>query len=118
LINEINSFFFIIIQASGTSQGGSSMGGTSGELDGQSFGLGIASKDQRANKEALLKMTKTKRQAANKTPGGQQSKDKSSPVGSKPTGTILQRGITTEEEQFSRVKEPSEMTDVKDQRPR
>ncbi len=56
------------------SQGGSSMGGIAGELDGQNFGLGNASKDQRANKEALLKMTKTKRQIANKTPGGQQAK--------------------------------------------
>ncbi len=64
----------MIIQISGASQGGSSMGGTAGELDGQSFALGTASKDQRVNKEALLKMTRTKRQAANKTPGGQQAK--------------------------------------------
>jgi hypothetical protein len=58
---------------SGVSQGASSTGGTAGELDGQNFALGTASKDQRANKEALLKMTRNKRQAANKTPAGQQA---------------------------------------------
>ncbi len=56
---------------SGVSQGAS---GNAGELDGQGFSIGTASKDQRANKEALLKMTRNKRQAANKTPSGQQSK--------------------------------------------
>lgn len=50
------------------------MGGVAGELDGQSFALGTASKDQRANKEALLKLTRNKRVAANKTPGGQTAK--------------------------------------------
>lgn len=61
---------------SGISQGPS---GTAGDLDGQNFGLGTASKDQRANKEALLKMTRNKRQAApgatttSKTPGAQQT---------------------------------------------
>jgi hypothetical protein len=55
------------------------MGGTAGDLDGQNFGLGTASKDQRANKEALLKMTRNKRQTAagattTKTPGAQQTK--------------------------------------------
>jgi hypothetical protein len=89
------------------------MGGTAGELDGQSFGLGTASKDQRANKEALLKMTRTKRQVANKTPGGQ-PKDKSPPLGSKP----LQRGLTTDDDSFSRAKELSDMTETKDQRPK
>ncbi len=95
------------------------MGGTAGELDGQSFGLGTASKDQRANKEALLKMTRTKRQVANKTPGGQQQpKDKSPPLGSKPTGATLQRGLTIEDDVFSRAKELSDMTETKDQRPK
>ena len=37
-------------------------------------------------------MTKTKRQVANKTPGGQ-TKDKSPPLGMKSTGSTLQRGI-------------------------
>jgi hypothetical protein len=46
---------------SGISQGAS---GTAGELDGQNFALGTGSKDQRANKEALLKMTRNKRQTA------------------------------------------------------
>ncbi len=50
------------------------MGGTAGELDGQSFALGTVSKDQRVNKEALLKMTRNKRQATGKTPAAQQSK--------------------------------------------
>ncbi len=108
----------MIIQTSGISQGGFSMGGTAGELDGQNFGLGTASKDQRVNKEALLKMTRTKRQAANKTPGGQQVKDKSPPLGSKPTGATLQRSITNEDDQFSRVKESSDVSETKDQRPR
>jgi hypothetical protein len=63
---------------SGISQGASSMGGTVGDLDGQNFGLGAASKDQRANKEALLKMTRNKRQTAagvttTKTSGAQQT---------------------------------------------
>jgi len=118
LINKIYFFnSFIIIQTSGLSQGGISMGGTAGELDGQSFGLGTASKDQRANKEALLKMTRTKRQVANKTPGGQ-PKDKSPPLGLKPTGATFQRGLTTEDDVFSRAKEPSDMTETKDQRPK
>ena len=64
---------------SGISQGANSMGGNAGELDGQRFALGANSKDQRANKEALLKMTRNKRQpaagaATNKTPGAQQIK--------------------------------------------
>lgn len=63
---------------SGASQG-ASMGGTAGDLDGQNFGIGAASKDQRTNKEALLKMTKNKRQTAaaattTKTSGAQQAK--------------------------------------------
>jgi hypothetical protein len=63
---------------SGISQGAST-GGTAGDLDAQNFGLGTASKDQRANKEALLKMTRNKRQTAagattTKTPGAQQTK--------------------------------------------
>jgi len=63
---------------SGISQA-ASMGGTAGDLDGQSFGLGTAQKDQRANKEALLKMTRNKRQSAagaspTKPPGAQQTK--------------------------------------------
>ncbi|CAF2794309.1 unnamed protein product [Rotaria sp. Silwood2] len=105
---------------SGASQGASTMGGTAGELDGQSFGLGTASKDQRVNKEALLKMTRNKRQAATKTPGGQQQanpKSKSPPVGSKPTSVTLQRSITNDDEQFPRVKEPSDITETKDQPP-
>ena len=64
---------------SGVSQGASGMGGTAGDLDGQNFGLGTAGKDQRANKDALLKMTRNKRQTpadapTNKTPGAQQPK--------------------------------------------
>lgn len=60
-------------------QGGTITVGSNGDLDGQSFGLGAASKDQRANKDALLKMTRNKRQPApgagpSKTPGGQQIK--------------------------------------------
>ncbi|CAF0759156.1 unnamed protein product [Rotaria sp. Silwood1] len=104
-------------------QGMNSMGGTAGDLDGQNFALGTASKDQRVNKDALLKMTRNKRQPAagattSKTAGVQQmnTKDKSSPPGSKPAGIVLQRGIT-DDEQFARVKEPSEMLDTKDQRP-
>lgn len=62
--------------------GASGMGGNAGDLDGQNFGLGAGSKDQRANKEALLKMTRGKRQPGappaavptGKTPGGQQTK--------------------------------------------
>ena len=60
---------FSDVQMSGISQGANSMMGVAGELDGQSFSLGTASKDQRVNKEALLKMTRNKRQTANKTPG-------------------------------------------------
>lgn len=37
-------------------------GGNAGDLDGQNFGVGSGSKDQRANKEAMLKMTRGKRQ--------------------------------------------------------
>ncbi len=64
---------------SGTTHGASSMGGTAGDLDGQNFGLGMASKDQRANQEALLKMTRNKRQTGagattTKPPGAQQTK--------------------------------------------
>jgi hypothetical protein len=64
---------------SGISQGANSMGGNAGELDGQRFALGANSKDQRANKEALLKMTRDKRQtgaggATTKTTGTQQAK--------------------------------------------
>jgi hypothetical protein len=62
---------------SGIIQGAGGMGGNTGDLDGQNFGVGMASKDQRANKEALLKMTRNKRQtgagaATSKTPGGGQ----------------------------------------------
>lgn len=63
-------------------------------------------------------MTKTKRQVANKTPGGQQIKDKSPPLGLKSTGATLQRGLTTEDDPFTRAKEPSDMTDIRDQRPK
>jgi len=57
------------------------MGGTAGDPDGQNFALGTSSKDQRANKDALLKMTRNKRQtstttapaAAAKTSGTQQT---------------------------------------------
>ncbi|CAF4339054.1 unnamed protein product, partial [Rotaria magnacalcarata] len=62
----------------GTNPGPNGAGGTAGDLDGQSFGLGAASKDQRTNKEALLKMTRNKRQPAaaaaptTKAPGVQQ----------------------------------------------
>jgi hypothetical protein len=62
---------------SGISQGANSMGGNAGELDGQRFALGANSKDQRANKEALLKMTRDKRQTGGvttKTTGTQQAK--------------------------------------------
>ncbi len=55
------------------------MGGTAGDPDGAS---GAPSKDQRVNKDALLKMTRNKRQtatttapaAAAKTSGTQQTK--------------------------------------------
>lgn len=58
------------------------MGGNVGDLDGQNFGVGSGSKDQRANKEAMLTMTRGKRQAAaplaaaptSKTPGAQPAK--------------------------------------------
>ncbi|CAF4087257.1 unnamed protein product [Rotaria magnacalcarata] len=106
---------------SGTTQGATSIGGNSGELDGQSFGIGTASKDQRVSKDALLKMTRNKRQATSKTSPGQQQqptpKEKSSPLGSKPTGATLQRSSTNDEEQFPRVKEPSDVADMKDQPP-
>lgn len=58
---------------SGLSQGNNS----AGELDGQSFGLGATTKDQRASKDNILKMTRNKRQgpaAASKTPGGAANK--------------------------------------------
>ena len=60
-------------------QGAGGMGGHAGDLDGQNFGLGVASKDQRANKEALQKLTRNKRQAGapaptTKPPGAQQAK--------------------------------------------
>jgi hypothetical protein len=73
-INQLFCLLLLFIQMSGISQGASGMGGNAGELDGQGFAVGTASKDQRANKEALLKMTRNKRQAANKTPSGQQAK--------------------------------------------
>lgn len=106
-------------KALGASQGPNSASGTAGELDGQSFSIGTASKDQRVNKEALLKMTRTKRQTTNKAPGGSQAnpKDKSPPLGGKPAGATLQRGNTTDEDQYSRAKELSDMADTKDQRP-
>ncbi|CAF4349503.1 unnamed protein product, partial [Rotaria magnacalcarata] len=52
-----------------------------------------------------------------KAPGVQQinAKDKASPNGFKPTGNGPQRTMTTDDEQYSRVKEPSEMVDTKDQ---
>ena len=62
---------------SGISQGNSSVG----ELDGQNFAVGSTSKDQRASKEALLKMTKNKRQgpaAPSKAAGGPANKSVSS----------------------------------------
>jgi len=104
---------------SGVSQGGSGLTGIAGDLDGQSFSLGTASKDQRVNKEALLKMTRNKRQTANKTPGGQppNPKEKSSPLGSKPANVTFQRSGTNDEEQFSRTKESSDLNETKDQRP-
>lgn len=90
----------------------SSHGGGAGDLDGQNFGLGAGSKDQRANKEALLKMTRGKRPTgAAAAPTGKTLKGKSPPPGVK---SSLQRGATTEDEQFSRVKEPSDMYDTKD----
>lgn len=42
------------------------------------------------------------------------SKGRSPPPGVKSTSTGLQRGATAEDEQFSRVKEPSDMYDTKD----
>ena len=57
----------------GLGQANNSAGGTAGELDGQNFGLGATTKDQRASKDNILKMTRNKRQgpaAASKTPGG------------------------------------------------
>lgn len=45
-------------------------------------------------------------------------KDKSPPLGTKLTGAALQRGATMDDEAFSRAKEPSDMADGKDQRPR
>jgi len=39
-------------------------------------------------------------------------------LGGKPAGSTLQRGNTTEEDQYTRSKELSDMTDVKEQRPR
>jgi hypothetical protein len=62
---------------SGLSQGNNNAAGVAGELDGQNFALGATTKDQRANKDALLKMTRNKRQgpaAASKTPGGAANK--------------------------------------------
>ena len=106
------------VQMSGISQGASSLTGVAGDLDGQSFSLGTASKDQRVSKEALLKMTRNKRQTANKTPGGQAPKEKTSPLGSKPTNVTFHRSGTGDEDQFGRTKEPSDMTETKDQRPR
>jgi hypothetical protein len=63
----------------GMNQGASGMGGNAGDLDGQNFGLGLASKDQRANKEALQKLTRNKRQTGaagptTKPPGAQHTK--------------------------------------------
>ena len=71
---------FCVFQMPGYGVGG--MGGNAGDLDGQNFGVGSGSKDQRANKEAMLKMTRGKRQAAppaaaaptSKTPGFQPAK--------------------------------------------
>ncbi len=69
----------IFLQMLGMNQGASGMGGNAGDLDGQNFGLGLASKDQRANKEALQKLTRNKRQTGaagptTKPPGAQQTK--------------------------------------------
>ncbi|UJR10395.1 hypothetical protein I4U23_014598 [Adineta vaga] len=101
-----------------TSQSTSSVVGTAGELDGQNFALGTVPKEQRVNKEGLLKMTRNKRQAAKQT----NIKDKSSPVPLKLPGAIASRNLSAEEEeqqqqQLFRPKEPSDLPETKDQRP-
>ncbi len=57
--------------------------GMGGDPDGQNFGLGVGSKDQRTNKETLLKMSQNKRPTGggattttttNKMPGVQPTK--------------------------------------------
>ena len=45
-------------------------------------------------------------------------KERTPPPGSKPTGGILQRSVVAEDEQLSRVKESSEISEIKDQAPR
>ncbi|CAF1236005.1 unnamed protein product [Adineta steineri] len=106
---------------------GSSRGGMGGDLDGQNFGTGA--KDQRGSKESLLKMARNKKQQATtpaaavttlKPPAAQQpgAKAKSPPPpGFKQNGAGPQRGATTDEEQFSQVKETSDVVDTKDQPP-
>ncbi|CAF1205076.1 unnamed protein product [Adineta ricciae] len=96
------------------SQSTSNLTGTAGELDGQSFALGTVPKEQRVNKEGLIKMTRSKRQAAKQA----STKDKASPTLSKLPGTSLSRNQTAEDEQqFARAKEPSDLPEIKDQRP-
>ncbi|CAF3904181.1 unnamed protein product [Adineta steineri] len=104
---------------SNVSQATSSINGTAGELDGQNFALGTVSKDQRVNKDALLKMTRNKRQAGAKSSTGQllNSKDKFSPVSLKPTGTNLQRNLTNDDDQLAHTRESNELAEAKDQRP-
>jgi hypothetical protein len=46
------------------------------------------------------------------------TKEKASPTGLKQTSTGLHRGMSNDDEQFSRVKEPSDMLDTKDQQSR
>jgi hypothetical protein len=45
-------------------------------------------------------------------------KDKSPPLGTKPTGATLQRVVTADDDSFARVKEPSDIAETKEQRPR
>ena len=59
---------------SGSSQGMGNTGGVTGELDGQSLSFGTVPKDQRTNKEALIKMTRNKRQSVHKIANGQPTK--------------------------------------------
>ena len=61
-----------IVQMHGVGQGFDSIGSTPGELDDQNF----ATKDQRSNKEAMLKVTRTKKQPlpGTKTLGVQQTR--------------------------------------------
>lgn len=78
------------------------------------FNSNHTSKDQRTNKETLAK---TSKQQANvptsnmKTSGAQQS---AITKGKSPSTGSLQRNLTNDEEQYSRVKEPSDILDSKD----